>query len=64
MAQSLFESKQRSISMMTDSATKRYQKLLKEKPAVLQSTPLKYIASYLGITDSSLSQIRKETAKL
>lgn len=64
MAQSLFESKQRAISIITDSATERYQKLLEEKPFVLQNTPLKYIASYLGITDSSLSRIRKETAKL
>jgi len=64
MAQSLFESKRRAVSMITDSATERYQKLLKEKPLVLKNAPLKYIASYLGITDSSLSRIRKETAQL
>ncbi len=64
MAQSLFECKQRSVSMITDSATQRYCRLLKEKPTVIQNAPLKYIASYLGITDSSLSRIRKETAKL
>ena len=64
MAQSLFEFKQRSVTMITDSATERYRKLIEEKPLVLQNAPLKYIASYLGITDSSLSRIRKETAKL
>lgn len=64
MAQSLFEMKQRSISMITDSATDRYHKLLSDKPLVFRNVPLKHIASYLGITDSSLSRIRKETTKL
>ncbi|WP_373517471.1 Crp/Fnr family transcriptional regulator [Pricia sp.] len=64
MAQSLFECKQRSVSMITDSATQRYLQLLKEKLEVIQYAHLKQIASYLGITDSSLSRIRKETAKL
>jgi len=64
MARSLFASKQRAVSIITESASERYHKLMEEKPTVLQSAPLKYIASYLGITDSSLSRIRKETAKL
>ncbi len=63
MSQSLFESKQRAVSMITDSATERYLKLLEEKPSVVQNAPLKHIASYLGITDSSLSRIRKETTR-
>lgn len=64
MTQSLFESKQRAISMITDSATDRYLKLLLKKPNILRDAPLKNIASFLGITDTSLSRIRKETAKL
>ncbi|WP_107038249.1 Crp/Fnr family transcriptional regulator [Brumimicrobium mesophilum] len=56
----LFEMKQRSIFMITEDATTRYQNLLVEKPSVIKHTPLKYIASYLGITNSSLSRIRKE----
>jgi len=64
MTQSLFESKQRAISMITDSATDRYLKLLHKKPNILRDAPLKNIASFLGITDTSLSRIRKETAKL
>ena len=63
LSNSLFEFKQRSISMLTDSATERYLSLTKTKPLVAQQAPLKHIASYLGITDSSLSRIRKETAK-
>lgn len=64
MSQSLFESKQRAVSMITESATDRYLKLLDHKPNILRDAPLKNIASYLGITDTSLSRIRKETAKL
>jgi len=38
----------------------RYLRLIKEKPILIQQAPLKHIASYLGITDTSLSRIRKE----
>ncbi len=38
----------------------RYLKLIGEKPHVIRQAPLKYIAAYLGITDASLSRIRKE----
>lgn len=39
-------------------ADERYKALLKEAPNVLQKIPLKYVASYLGITQVSLSRIR------
>ena len=63
MSESLFLLKKRSLSMITDSATNRYLNLLAQQPDILKNAPLKDIASYLGITDSSLSRIRKETAK-
>lgn len=56
----LFHFKQRSVEMVTVSAKERYLKLIKEKPQVMLQSPLKYIASYLGITDTSFSRIRKE----
>lgn len=59
----LFSTKQRSLSMITDSATDRYLTLQKEHPEIIRQAPLKYIASYLGITDTSLSRIRKELGK-
>lgn len=62
MSGKLFEFKQRSVEMITDRAADRYLKLMREKPTVLQNAPLKTIATYLGITDSSLSRIRKEVA--
>ncbi len=39
-------------------AEQRYKALLEEAPKVIQRVPLKYIASYLGITQVSLSRIR------
>lgn len=63
MAESLFQLKKRSLSMITESATQRYLYLLRHQPEILKHAPLKVIASYLGITDTSLSRIRKETAR-
>ncbi len=63
MSESLFKLKQRTTSMITDSASERYKTLQKEHPEILQQAPLKFIASYLGITDTSLSRIRKELVK-
>ncbi|MGE0568047.1 MAG: Crp/Fnr family transcriptional regulator [Bacteroidia bacterium] len=44
--------------MQFHSAEERYNALIKEAPNVLKRVPLKYIASYLGITQVSLSRIR------
>ena len=59
LSQSLFDFKQRSVSIIKESATERYLKLLQEKPQIIQQAPLKNIASFLGVTDTSLSRIRK-----
>ncbi len=58
----LISSKQRAIEMITVSAKERYLRLVKEKPFIIQHAPLKTIAAYLGITDTSLSRLRKEIA--
>jgi CRP-like cAMP-binding protein len=58
-----FELKSHSVSMIADPAKERYLNLVKEKPDIVQSVPLKQIATYLGITDTSLSRIRKEISK-
>ncbi len=54
--------KERSISLINESAESRYETLLKSNPEIFQKSPLKYIASYLGITDTSLSRIRRDVA--
>jgi CRP-like cAMP-binding protein len=51
---------ERMLDMIKDSAESRYLKLLLNHPDVFQNVQLKIIASYLGITDTSLSRIRKE----
>jgi len=55
--------KTRMLSMITETAEERYISLLESTPEIFQYAPLKQIASYLGITDSSLSRIRKEMIK-
>lgn len=45
-------------SLQFHSAEERYQALLTDYPEIIQRVPLKYIASYLGITQVSLSRIR------
>jgi len=53
----------RMIGMIKDTAETRYLKLMEKHPDIFQNVPLKIIASYLGITDTSLSRIRKELSK-
>jgi CRP-like cAMP-binding protein len=49
---------ERTMSLHTKTAEERYKELL-QIPDLIQKVPLKYLASYLGITDTSLSRIRK-----
>lgn len=52
------ETVQRIESLQFHTAEERYRDLLNASPNILQRAPLKYIASYLGITPVSLSRIR------
>ena len=51
--------KYRTLSMINETAEERYAGLIRSNPEVFQHAPLKDIASYLGVTDTSLSRIRK-----
>ena len=46
-------------SMMAEDAKERYLSFLEKFPKLATRIPLSYLASYLGITQSSLSRIRK-----
>ncbi len=46
-------------AMMAEDATERYLNFLERFPTMANRIPLSYLASYLGITQSSLSRIRK-----
>lgn len=59
-SEELFLKKQkREISLLNLSAEQRYLNLFNEQPKLIQQIPLKYIASYIGITPQALSRIRK-----
>lgn len=62
LVSSYFALKRRSIAMITNPAKERYLQLVKESPELIHHVSLKHIATYLGITDTSLSRIRKEIA--
>jgi CRP-like cAMP-binding protein len=57
------ELKNRMLSTITETAEERYATLLKTNPEIFQHAPLKNIATYLGITDTSLSRIRATLSK-
>ncbi len=51
---------QQQIDILTKTAKERYVELQRRTPQIIQRTPQKYIASYLGVTPQSLSRIRSE----
>ena len=55
--------KKRTLSLITQTAEERYAELIDTNKEIFQYAQLKHIASYLGITDSSLSRIRKEFSR-
>lgn len=55
--------KQRTLALINKSAEERYASLISANSEIFQHAQLKHIASYLGITDTSLSRIRREFAK-
>ncbi|UOQ65000.1 Crp/Fnr family transcriptional regulator [Hymenobacter volaticus] len=52
----------RFTSLQQDSAEQRYRDLMRRQPDYLQLIPQKYLASFLGVTPSSLSRIRRKLA--
>lgn len=60
IGQELIRTEERLISMQFKTAQQRYLDLLQNTPDLLQRVQLSHIASYLGITQVSLSRIRAE----
>jgi len=50
----------RVISIMSESATQRFERLLTENPSVFENVKSYHIASYLGITPQSFSRLKKK----
>lgn len=59
MVQLCMYQKSRKGPVISQDATTRYLEFLENYPSVINRVPLSYIASYLGITQQSLSRIRK-----
>lgn len=49
----------REQSLLNETAEERYLNLFKERPNLIKQIPLKYIASYIGVTAQALSRIRR-----
>jgi CRP-like cAMP-binding protein len=49
---------ERFVNAHFKTAAERYQDLLKQAPHILERVPLGYIASYLGISQETLSRVR------
>ncbi len=60
MAEKMFLIKsKRELSLLRKTAEERYLDLFSDRPKLLQQIPLKYIASYIGVTPQALSRIRR-----
>lgn len=55
----LIEKIERRSPLVSEDATTRYLSFIQKFPTLANRVPLSYIASYLGITQQSLSRIRK-----
>ena len=60
ISKALLQKVERISPLIAQDATTRYLKFLEIYPSVANRIPLSFIASYLGITQSSLSRIRKK----
>lgn len=58
-AKGLAEKVNKISPMMSEDATERYLQFLTKFPNLVNRIPLSYLASYLGVKQSSLSRIRK-----
>ena len=64
IAENLYiKSNERILSLITQTAEERYLQFIKEHADFMQHIPLKYLATYLGITPVSLSRLRNKIVK-
>lgn len=60
MAKTMLTKVRNISSIISEDAVTSYQNFIKEYPNLVNRIPLSFIASYLGVTQSSLSRIRKK----
>ena len=61
--ETMLATEERLISMLSAIASERYKELLEKEPDLLQRLPLGSIATYLGVTQASLSRIRAKITR-
>lgn len=57
---------ERKRTILAGDASERYDALVRRRPELIQQVPIKALASYLGIAETSLSRLRnpkRRTAK-
>ncbi|SFH25411.1 Crp/Fnr family transcriptional regulator [Pontibacter chinhatensis] len=60
-AEKLFLAKsKRELSLLKYTAKERYLQLFYQQPNIVRQIPLKYVASYIGVTPQGLSRIRRQ----
>lgn len=60
IAENLFLLKsKREQSLLNETSEQRYLNLFRDRPNLIKQIPLKYIATYIGVTPQALSRIRK-----
>ena len=52
----------RHLLFLNGTAKERYQYIVETNPEILEKFPLKYVASMIGVTQTQLSRIRKESS--
>jgi hypothetical protein len=50
------------MAVLNGTATERFEALLKNRPEILKNVSSKVIASYIGVTPTSLSRLKRELA--
>lgn len=58
--QQLLAKSKRELFLLRYTAKQRYLVLISEQPEIIRQIPLKYVASYIGITPQGLSRIRRQ----
>jgi len=64
VTQTMLQLQQRVVSLQFETAQSRYQSLLQTFPDIEQRVALRHIASFLGITQETLSRIRKAETRI
>ncbi|WP_369049309.1 Crp/Fnr family transcriptional regulator [Tenacibaculum sp. UWU-22] len=56
----LIKKSKRELALIKYSAQEIYQQLINQDPYLIKNIPLKYLASYIGVTPQALSRIRRQ----